>query len=205
MEELPFDDAVFELVTRQFGIEYGDVAKIAPEVARVLGRKGCFHFIVHHAEGPIVAHNVGRLAGLRWAASESKLLDKARAVVRARSNIALPTPDYFRAAPAEGRARFPGQGVAEEFAAAVLQTLELGRSWPPRESLEVLDTLEAKADNEIGRIEALCGAALAPGDMDRFLDRLRTAGLSPDEPDLLFEEGSEIPFAWHIKGRRAEV
>lgn len=49
-EELPFAAASFDLVSSQYGIEYTDLERSVPEVARVLRPQGRMALIVHHAE-----------------------------------------------------------------------------------------------------------------------------------------------------------
>lgn len=202
MEALPFAAGTFDLVTSQFGFEYGDTGRIANEVRRVLRPGGGFAFIIHHAGGPIVAHNDRRLGSLAWAVRESGLLEKAEALARARAIADLPTPPLFRDAPLDVRRRFPGQDVGEEFTAAILQTLDMGRGRPPRETLEVLATLRSKATNEIARIEALKGAARSADQMAGMVAELEEAGLDADPAGLLHEAGSHTPFAWLLRGIR---
>lgn len=202
MENLPFKDGSFDLVTSQFGFEYGDTQRIGGEIARILRAGGAFHCLVHHADGPIVAHNATRLGSLGWAAMESGLLDRARALVRARSSVNLPTPPSFREATAEARRRFPRQTAGEEFAAAILQTLELGRRAPPSETLQVLQTLEDMARNELTRIEALTGAARNAEQIMGLAAELESVGLRVEGPTPIFETSKEAPFAWHLSGRR---
>lgn len=201
MESLPFDDASFDFVTSQFGFEYGETASVAREVRRVLRTDGGFAFIVHHAGGRIVAHNRGRSEALAWASQESGLLEKAEALARARGRIDLPTPAAFREAPAEARRRFPRQGVGEEFATAVLQTLELGRRAPFRETLEVLGTLKARAGNELARVRALGHAARDREQITLLIEELEQAGLEVEPPTTLCEDNEAEPFAWLLRGR----
>ncbi len=204
MERLPFPNGHFELITSQFGFEYGDVPAISAEVARVLRPGGRFQFMVHHAGGPIVGHNEKRRAGLAWALQESGVLQRARALVHSRMYAPIPTPPSFRATAAEARRLFPGQPVAEEFCLAILQTLELGRTSPPAESAEVLHTLESRASNELQRVDALRGAACGPEEITQIVQHLRAAGLEPEEPGLLRETGSHKPFAWLVSGARGQ-
>ncbi len=202
MERLPFPNGHFDLVTSQFGLEYGNVPAVSAEVARTLKPAGRFQFIVHHADGPIVAHNDKRRAGLAWALQESGIVQRARALVKSRAIAPLPTPASFRAAAAEARSRFPSQSVAEEFCLAVLQTLELGRAAPPAQSIEVLNTLESRATNELQRIDALRRAACGPGAISDIMGHLRAAGLAVEAPSLLRDTGCAQPFAWLLSGVR---
>ncbi|MDP8993778.1 MAG: class I SAM-dependent methyltransferase [Pseudomonadota bacterium] len=201
IEALPFAAASFDAVTSQFGYEYADAAAAAREVARVLKPGGRLLFVVHRSDGSILAHNLPRREALVWAL-EGGWLAKARALAAARRGAPLPTPPAFRTAAEEAQRRFPRQSVAAEFLQAVAQTLEMGRTKPPHESLEVLDTLEAKARNEIGRIDSLARAACDEARLAELAAGLREAGIAIDPPGTLAERGSKRPFAWLLSGAR---
>lgn len=200
MESLPFADASFEAVISQFGFEYGDTPAVTREVGRVLRPGGTLQFIVHHQEGAILKHNQGRLSGLAWAARDSGLLPKARALVAARAVAPLPTPQLFKDAPAQARARFPGQAVAEEFAQAILQTLELSRGASPAEALDVLRILEERAAYESERIEALASAVCGRERLAEIAAGFGQVGIRIDEPEELRESRGGQPFAWRLSG-----
>jgi SAM-dependent methyltransferase len=202
MEALPFADASFDAVTSQFGYEYGDTSAIAREVGRLLAPGGALGLILHRSDGPIVAHNLPRRDALRWALAPGGLLAKARGLVAARRIAAIPTPPAFRTAADEAQRLFPGQSVGAEFLEAIRQTLDLGRRKPPAESLEVLDTLEKKASNEIARIETLERAACDPARIAAIAEELRGAGLDVDPPAAVAERGTGRAFAWRLTGRR---
>jgi SAM-dependent methyltransferase len=201
MEALPFAGGSFDLVTSQFGFEYGDQPAIAREIARVLVQGGQYCLVVHHADGPIVAHNRARRGGLGWAVEGSGLLTQAKALAQARQSVALPTPQRFATAPLEARQRFPGQAVAEEFVTAILQTLELGRGHPGVAQLAALDDLERRGRNEMARIDALQAAACSAEDIDAIIDLFEAEGLQAQAPHLLRETDSHPPFAWRLTGR----
>lgn len=65
MEALPFPAACFGVAVSQFGFEYGDPHRAAPELARVLRPGARFSFIVHHRESSIIAANAARRSALR--------------------------------------------------------------------------------------------------------------------------------------------
>jgi SAM-dependent methyltransferase len=200
MEKLPFPDAGFDLVSSQFGFEYGDRAAVSREVARMLRAGGRYVFIVHHAAGPILGHNQARRAGLGWAVVESKLLRQAHALVAARRISRLPTPASFGEAPAMARRLFPGQTVAEEFVTAIHQTLELGRFHPPDAQRETLLMLEQRGRNEMARIDALSAAACTAADIEAIEKLLRGAGLFTQTGSELYEPDNPLPFAWLLRG-----
>lgn len=200
-EALPFPDGRFDAVTSQFGFEYGDTAATAPEVARVLRDGGRMVFAMHRRDGPILAHNLSRREALQWALGTG-LLEKGRALAAARQTMALPTPPAFHSAPQDAARKFPNQPVAAEFLQALLQTLEMGRRRPPAETIEVLQTLESKARNEIARIATLERAACDEDRLASIISQLAAAGLSLKEPDSLMERSSRRAFAWILWGER---
>src|SRR3546814_136608 len=94
-EALPFDDNSFDLVTSQYGIEYCDDVRTAPEVARVLAPDGRVALLLHHADSRLaqVAREELRLAD--WLLRPAGFLDLLQAIV----------PWVAQAATVEGRER----------------------------------------------------------------------------------------------------
>lgn len=52
--ELPFDEASFDAVTSQFGLEYAPLAKAIPELLRVVRPGGHIRLVSHHVDSEIV-------------------------------------------------------------------------------------------------------------------------------------------------------
>ena len=202
MEALPFADRSFDAITSQFGIEYGDTRRIAAEVARTATRGALLRFVVHHHDSAVVSHNLGRREALVWAARESGLLERALRLSAARRTAPIPTPPSFRSALEEARRLFPGQPVAVEFAAAIAQCLDgAGPAGPVAdESIGSLQTLKARSDDEIGRIDALTKAARDGEGIARIVEDFGEAGLPVTEPRLLCERNDPRPFAWLLDG-----
>jgi SAM-dependent methyltransferase len=202
MESLPFADGGIDAVASQFGYEYGDTGRIALELARVLAPGGRLRFIVHRSDGPIVAHNLPRRDALRWALAPGGYLAKARGLLAARRIAPIATPPAFREAPREVQRLFPNQSVGGEFLEAVFQTLEMGRGKPVEDSVEVLDSLEKKARNEIARIDTLERSACGDSRIEALCAELRAAGLEVDAPSTVQERSAAAPFAWLVSGSR---
>ena len=70
METLPFGEACFDAAISLFGIEYGDIARTAGELARVLKRGGRFSFLVHHGDSETVHEGSYRRAAMRMLLSQ---------------------------------------------------------------------------------------------------------------------------------------
>jgi len=203
MERLPFAAASFDAVTSQFGYEYGDTAAIGREAARVLRPGGRIQFLIHRRDGPILAHNPPRRDALLWALAPEGHFAKARRFIQARSFAPIATPAAFAQAPIEAGQLFPGQSAGSEFLQAVLETLVRGRGAPVQESLEVMDELERKARNEIGRIESLDRAARDALQIEQLVEELRAAGFAMRNPGAIAESDLHRPFAWTLAGEKA--
>ena len=195
MEAMPFPDDSFDGVTAQFGFEYGDVALIAREIARVVKAGAPIGLMVHRGDGPILAHNVSRRAAIAWAIEERALVDTARRALAARAMTGVAVPPALAQAPAEG-ARAHGEGSASwEIAEAVRRIMGMGARDDPTAVRGLLDRVEAQARNEMARIaslEAACATADDHASMERAFNE---AGLILQTRTPLVAQGEARPFA----------
>lgn len=193
IEQLPFRDGAFGAITSQFGFEYGDTARAAVEVRRVLAPSGQLRMIVHRRGGPIVAHNVARRHALHWAVVESGVLSRAKAAVAARQLVPIPIPHAFRAALGEAGRRYPVQSVAAEIMQGILQALEAGGPV----GLGHLEFIEKNAAQELARLDALDRVAADSERIAAMANEMRAANLRVDDPRPLVDRSGSA-FAWLI-------
>lgn len=177
MEALPFANEFFAGVTSQFGLEYGDIDAALAEMARVLGSEGRLGLILHRQDGPILAHNIARRKGLRWALDDQGLIEKAKAGLSLRA-MGVVVPPVLANLTNEAIARYGTGSAAWEICAAVVETLRGGSNFPVYHVTETLGILDAKARNEIGRINSLEQACAAIADVDRLKERVENAGFA---------------------------
>ncbi len=195
MENLPLPDNLFSAVTSQFGFEYGNMGRVAHEVARVLRSDGRFAVMSHRLDGPIVAHNRKRRDELEWAIKQESLITVARGSLGLRSAGIAALPPTVIAAPEKGARLFGRDSAAAEIAEAIRQTLHLGRNDSPANVASLLDSIEAKASNELGRIASLELAAQAASHHEAMLAALSEAGLRLVTERELVSDVSRAPFA----------
>lgn len=155
MESLPFGDGEFAAVVSQFGFEYGDVAKVAGEIARVLAPGGSVGLMVHRGDGPILEHNLARRAAIEWVLDEQRLGAILRQALDAPSGGPDVAAQVAAAIGIVGANRFgqdsPGWEIPEAMRRAVLLGAEAGRD----SILATVTQIEARAANEVGRIASL--------------------------------------------------
>jgi len=64
-ESLPFDDASFDILVSQYGLEYADLEAGLDEAARVLKPGGTLRWLAHSGDSAIVAQGRGQLREIR--------------------------------------------------------------------------------------------------------------------------------------------
>lgn len=200
MEKLPFADDSFACVTSQFGFEYGNIALVAAEMARILPTGGHLGLMMHRKDGPILTHNVARRAGLVWALDEIGLIAKVRAGLSLRA-IGIIVPPAVAAMPATAVERFGPGSAAWEICAATIETLRGGANSPVPHVLETLAILEAKARNEIGRIDSLEQACETVSDAESTRQLIVDAGFAIGTWDAIGGAGAVAPFATFVTAR----
>lgn len=200
MEKLPFGDSSQDAITSQFGFEYGDAADVLRQIERVLKAGGRVGLMTHRLDGPILEHNQSRREGISWVMGEIDLVAKARASLALRA-LVPGVPSTIRTAPEEAKRRFGAGSAGWELAEAVVQTLTLGSNDHPHNVLGLLDTLEAKARNEVGRIDSLERACNAVADRDALEQGFGDARLHVVSHRLVKEGGGGRAFAdmWTLR------
>lgn len=192
VEALPFADASFDAAISQYGIEYSDLSRSLPELARVIAPGGRARLVIHAADG-IVA------AGARQVLADADLLLDDIDLAGSASRCFAAVSAVERDPGAGGEAR---RGADESFAAFQSALERTARHVPAaadrnmvrnsgavlldtftRRSHFDLDQLLAKAgavETEIrahrGRLNALIAAALDASQCADVAARLEAAG-----------------------------
>lgn len=185
--KLPFENAAFDAVTSQFGIEYcPDGALI--EAGRVLRPGGPLCLVVHTVDSPAIAHNRARHAALA-ALDAAGLFGLARAVAAGHRE-----DPRLAAAIADARRRHAAQSVSEELPVAIGQLLQRGSG------VAAIATIEARARAEMARLAAMIAAARDDNGIAALADGLRAAGCDVRAENL--RTATHEIVAWQISGRR---
>ena len=164
MDQMPFEDASFDVVVSQFGYEYGQPLDVGRELLRVLQPDGRIGLMVHRGDGPILAHNRKREEQIRWVKEDRRLFEEVRALIPTGAVRADDARQLADAIAAEGRDKFGPGSVAWELAAAVGQTLELAPRGTHQKLTDTLAFIDRESENELGRITSLAEAFAAADD-----------------------------------------
>lgn len=188
MENLPFADASFDVITSQFGFEYGDSKRTTAEISRLLAPGGTIGLIVHRGDGPILEHNASRRAQIQWVLNEIDLITSIHAMLNTgngmASAVALATET------AKAGARQWGEGSAAwEIPEAVRRTLLFSGRGSRAQLDTTLAQISFQASNELGRIESLGRACFAADDREELLAGFEPARLQLKSTVVLREPG----------------
>lgn len=190
MEALLFEDGTFHAVTSQFGFEYGDTAKVAGEMGRVLRDGGAIGLMVHRGDGPILEHNRVRREAIRWAIKEKQIVATVmRALTDPRGGFG-PAAQVGAALAMLGAKLHGEASPAWEIPEAARRTIIMGhqRGAQPSEIETTLSAITEQADNELGRIASLeraCGRADA---REAIIESFSAHGLALARTDEITEK-----------------
>lgn len=82
-EQLPLEDASFDAVVSQYGIEYSDIEQSLPEATRVLAPGGRLRFAVHAADGSVASQTRRAIADADFLLDQLDLPGRAAACFQA--------------------------------------------------------------------------------------------------------------------------
>jgi len=189
LEDLPFGDSRFDVVTSQFALEYGVWPAAVEEMSRVLAKNGYFLLICHHGESIIVAANRDRVATIDLILGGSGLISGALKIVRQRKTKEPKSHRHLDRLLNKLHDHGPDQQVVLEVVRQVAAALT------EPDALKRLLALRRDIEMERIRIKALLAAALS-ADRARELQRRLTSCGAVVQMNVLFLPATDIPLAW---------
>ncbi|KPF61977.1 class I SAM-dependent methyltransferase [Porphyrobacter sp. AAP60] len=177
MEDLPFDADEFGAVVSQFGFEYGDVAKTPAEIARVLAPGGTVGLMVHRGDGPILEHNLSRQAGIDWVLAEQRLGTIMVTALESPQGGPQVAAQVAAAISMLGADKFGEASPAWEIPEAMRRAVLMGADSGLPSIIATLHEIEARAQNEIGRINSLARACAVADQRDAITSGFSAQGL----------------------------
>ena len=216
-ERTGLENECADLVTSQYGFEYGDPAASSREIMRVLKPGGRIAFITHHANSVVVREATEGLEQHRLCLEREQLLAKARQVIDAMaaagSNFEKrllqhdSKAEHLRRklnASVERlhqhakRYRDPGNGIGfilNGLSSAFAPGLEASQR------REAIRRLQESCSAYQRRMQDLLAATPNAGQFDRLLGHLRAAGLAVEGWFPLVYRG-EVLMGWAVAGNK---
>ena len=224
LEATGLEPASVDLVTSQYGFEYGDTAAGSLEAARILRPEGRLAMILHHAESAILAQAREGLAQVRFCIEEEGLVDLAKRMVKLFRALkpggtgpgrlhwspgALKVRESLMATAGriEQRARTPeaqaaDAGFIEFLLPSVMQIVERSRGAGDKAVERAWTGLSAEVETYRLRMADLVSAALDADDIERVAGELRDAGFNDVTVGPLHYRGATL-LGWTLTARRA--
>ena len=180
-DKIPLDDASFDIVVTQFGVEYAGVAAF-DEAARLVAPGGRFVGLCHYRGGFIESENRAQLDEARIA-KERGFIDVAIVLAKAAfTNDAArlkKAQDAFAAAAmpvGEGMQRHR-RGIHTHLFQGFRQLYENRRQYALADITGWLDAMRGELDKAIDRLERICAAALSAEDVQQKRQLFEARGL----------------------------
>lgn len=213
-ESLPCDDLSVDLVCSQFGLEYSDLGRSIPEIARVLKPAGRLAVIAHHCDSVLLRATRVELEQLDFVLDEVKLYLRARNLLRAMpagspGGAGRANPKLQKKHKALQDAMTRVQQAAEQ---STNPTMLLGPAQYVREIFSAMDRaspgeLLKWLEEALSRVTAnrrrlmdMEDAALGEDDMEGLVDTMNQSGIS-DLVALPFYEEDGSLLGWCLEAR----
>lgn len=195
-ENLPFEDNKFDAVVSQFGIEYADLSKALPELARVLKPKGTFQLVMHDAKSSIVKPNT------RILNAATALLESNGPLLHLRKLINTLSKDKARSIITENYRRDLNESIGN-----IAKTNEVGLhgtnfpsflkfimspSCVQAKKKQNIALFEKELKGQIERLRDLCNAALTEQSYQLCIDLLKKENTSIIEESTLIENEMNV-------------
>jgi SAM-dependent methyltransferase len=210
LAKLPFDDAAFDAVTSQFGIEYADRSAAAREAVRVLKPAGRGLFLLHHAESAIAMAAAERLRAHRAVMPDDSAFRHGERVFSILSSgaprlAAMTEVTKFQSAVQAALGRLSPDARLANTAEIVYFLADVARApdrYDPRDALRRLLAAEEEVRHWMLRQQALIDAALDAQGIHALAQALEVAGAQVRAPEP-FRDASGTLLAWVLGFRRA--
>lgn len=203
IEAMPFSDGAFGAVVSQYGFEYADAARAAPEAARVLAKGGVLLLVVHAQEGPAVAAARVRLARLDRLMADDGIFRHmrrfGRALEQGRDGAALE-----RSAVEAGRAAAASSDLDDttRYALSTLEAILARRArHAPGHVLEQTEALWRELCGHRDRLADMTAAALNRPQAGALAERFDGRGVNTAPPAPVMAANGDL-LAWRISGAR---
>ena len=210
-------DECVDLVTSQYGFEYGDPAAGAGEIMRILQPGGRFALITHHANSVVVREAAEGLEQHRLCLQRERLLERAGRVVDA---MAAAESDFEKRLLKQDRKaehlrrklnaavervqqqassfQDPGYGIG--FILTGLNSVFAPELQPAQRRATIRD-IRAASEAYCRRMEDLLAATPGAEQFDRLLHHLRSAGLEVEGWFPLVYKGEAL-MGWAVAGHK---
>ncbi len=204
--ELPYDDASFDLVVSQFGIEYAGRDAFA-EAGRIVTAGGSLTALVHIEDGYVDSNNKAQLdeaeltARIEFIKRSIDLTNRAfsgnKALLQKTEQAYVPLIQEM----GEAVRRCP-RGIHAYLLAGFRKLYDNRQQYRKSDIVGWLEQMDDELSKTLDRLSRMRQAAMSSEDMDIVKEQLEAGGLSDVTAAPFETEGNELPIAWSLKAKR---
>jgi ubiquinone/menaquinone biosynthesis C-methylase UbiE len=176
-EALPFDDASFDVLVSQYGLEYADLDAGLSEAARVLKPGGTLRWLAHSGDSAIVAQGQAQLREIRMLLAQGGPFACMQAFVEAQvsgvrqKRATRDLTEALREAEAYCH-EHPGAQLLRQLCAGILDTANNLARYRPDDVTRWLEENRRRLKAQQQRVSDLQAARLDAGRLRRVRERL---------------------------------
>ena len=207
--ELPFNEATFDLVTSQFGIEYAPLKSAIPEAIRVLKPGGKLQVVVHHHDSMIINRNrrILKLISSEQIVDFFAILAKMiKSMGEVKSNVDLARVKQDKTAETNRLAlndlisvlvKEDEEALKDSDVMSYVATLfKTGIFWPMTKKFEYLAFAEKEISTLISRLSELVSASVSETELAKVFEIVAELG-NLDEISVVRDTDNTV-LAWKI-------
>ena len=199
---LPFDDASFDAVTSQFGIEYADIERSLEQAVKVLRRGARTMFLIHHAASAVVLPAQPRLREMASLLQPGGVVEHLERFVATGKDF----PDLDAAGKQHLAANIERtRRVTGQIFEGVKQVIQLAQGGNKGAANQLLMTMSTRLRADNARLTQLLAAAQNQAEFQRTVEHLEQLGIRIDvaEPwHLPNDEVGAEPIGWQLAGTK---
>ncbi len=218
-EATGFEAGSVDALTGQYAYEYTDTARTAAELARVAAPGARLMFVMHHSESVVMETSREELANARIIFEETRLFERAAALMEKVGLAATPDARRRLARDADAeRRRHALNAAAERVSNAITQSPHpqllqmamhrvadaykaLGGPGGLAEGLEILEGGQAMIVANRDRLHDLMQAEVTAERLAGIRQELESQGFSAETPEHLHHDGGPL-MGWILRGLR---
>ncbi|NNL64055.1 MAG: class I SAM-dependent methyltransferase [Woeseiaceae bacterium] len=205
-DDIPLDDASFDLVVTQFGVEYAGVAAF-DEAARLVAPGGRFVGLCHFRGGYIDSDNRAQLGEARIV-RERGFIDAAIVLAKAafsgdEAQLKRAQDEFAVVATPVGEGmRRHRKGIHTYLFQGFRRLYEHRRQYDLADITGWLDAMRGELDKTIDRLERMCAAALSADDVEQVQRLFEARGLEDVHCTPFETPENQLPVAWKVTAHK---
>lgn len=208
MESTGLPDGSYDLITSQFGIEYGDLPSIVSEARRLLRRAGSLALVMHHPESKVVQFAERDFLQTRMVIEEERFDRKVTELAKATASASdaqsrkrlryNPEAERWRQQVNRSIARLSERLEGKDATQMLRVTQTFLRIFADlknhsrQEKLDYIWQYRKSMQAYSARMEAMAQATLGSAQFERFLSELEEHGFTDRKVDLVKHHDGNI-------------